>query len=216
MFWSFLNGKFLDGWIHSYTCRYIFFLFILSDWVYFFKEKTDLTLTQWIPSPPSHKSLWLIIARKEFGVNIMKVLCSLNINLYCVADFEEQPPATSKKCLQDIWQMLGVRFPRMSWAFLRLILAKSSSLEGCPFSSLSRGHLEETHTLFPLHKFCEILSLLSQEMSSIVQVSSNYYEDSPWSLVEDFEGPSSHCNINKRSNLVVELGLSPMVSYLPI
>ena len=72
-----------------------------------------------------------------------------------------------------------------------------------PFSSLSRGHLEETHTLFPLHKFCEILPLLSQERRSSVQVSSNYCEDSPWSLVEYFEGPSSHCNINKRSNLFV-------------
>lgn len=121
----------------------------------------------------------------------------------CVADFEEQLPATSNKCLQDLWQVLGVRFPRMSWALLRLILAKSSSLEGCPFSSLSCGHLEETHTLFPLHKFCEILSLLSQERRSSVQVSSNYCEDSPWSIVENFEGPSSHCNINKRSNLLV-------------
>lgn len=65
------------------------------------------------------------------------------------------------------------------------------------------GHLEETHTLFPLHKFCEILSLLSQERRSSVQVSSNYCEDSPWSIVENFEGPSSHCNINKRSNLLV-------------
>ena len=115
----------------------------------------------------------------------------------CVADFEEQLPTTFNKCLHDLWQVLGVWFPRMSWALLRLILAKSSSLEGHPFSSLSRGHLEETHTLFPLHKFCEILSLLSQEMRSSVQVSRNYGEDSPWSLVEDFEGPSSHCNIIK-------------------
>lgn len=99
--------------------------------------------------------------------------------------------------------MLGVRFLRMTWAFLRPILAKSSSLESCPFSPLSRGCFEKTHTLFLSHRFCEILSLLSQVRRSIVHVSSNYCEDSPWSLVEDFEGPSSHRNINKRYNLLV-------------
>ena len=134
----------------------------------------------------------------------------------CVADFEEQLPATSNKCLQDLWQVLGVRFPRMSWALLRLILAKSSSLEGCPFSSLSRGHLKETHIVFPLHKFCEILSLLSQERRSSVQVSSNYCEDTPEVYLRTFKNPLLIVKLIKDLTCFWELGISPMISYLPI